>query len=148
MKKFVSIILPVYNSKKYISKTINSIMSQSHESFELVIIDDCSTDGTYELIKKIKKNNKKIKLFQTSKNSKTPAIPRNIGLKKSKGEIICFIDSDDLWEKDKLKIQLKEFKSKKNIITTAAKYFSRHKTSSYTVNLLRRFLHFFFYKKN
>ena len=147
MKKFVSIILPVYNSKKYIIKTINSILSQSYENFELVIIDDCSTDGTYQLIKKIKKNNNKIKLFQTSKNSKTPAIPRNIGLKKSKGEIICFIDSDDLWEKDKLKIQLKEFKSKKNIITTAAKYFSKNETSSLAVNLLRRFLQFFFIKK-
>jgi len=109
IKKNVDIILPVYNSKKYILNTINSIIKQSYKSWNLIIIDDFSNDGTYEILKDFKKkhsNNNKIFLYQTIKN-KGQAFARNLGLKITKSTFVAFIDSDDIWEKDKLKYQIK-----------------------------------------
>ena len=108
LKKTVDIILPVYNSKKYIVATINSIIRQSFKSWNLIIIDDCSNDGTYEILKQIqKKYNKENKIFLYRQNiNQGQAEARNLGLKKSKSIFIAFIDSDDLWEKNKLKKQI------------------------------------------
>jgi len=108
-KKNVDIILPVYNSKKYILNTINSIIKQSYKFWNLIIIDDFSNDDTYEILKDFKKKyfntNSKIFLYRTSRN-KGQSFARNLGLKKSRSEFVAFIDSDDLWERDKLKYQL------------------------------------------
>ena len=140
MNRLISIILPVFNRRIIVLDTIKSILRQSYKNFELIIVDDCSTDGTFELLKKIYKNEKKIKIFTTKKNSGTPAHPRNLGITKSKGNIICFCDSDDLWEKDKLESQLKYLKNKDTIVSTAAKYFSKNYKSSSLVNWSRRFI--------
>ena len=86
LKKTVDIILPVYNSKKYILATIGSIIRQSHTSWNLIIIDDCSNDGTYEILKKIQRkynNDNKIFLYRQDKNQ-GQADARNFGLNKSK----------------------------------------------------------------
>jgi teichuronic acid biosynthesis glycosyltransferase TuaG len=108
-KKKVDIILPVYNSKKYILNTINSITDQSYKYWNLIIIDDCSNDGTYEILKEFKKkysDKKKIFLYRFFKN-KGQAFARNFGLKKSKSSYVAFIDSDDIWKINKLKHQIK-----------------------------------------
>jgi glycosyltransferase involved in cell wall biosynthesis len=112
LKKTVDIILPVYNSKKYIVPTINSIVRQSFKSWNLIIIDDCSNDGTYEILQQIqKKYNKENKIFLYRQNiNQGQAAARNLGLKKSKSIFIAFIDSDDLWEKNKLKKQIRFMK--------------------------------------
>ena len=104
LKKTVDIILPVYNSKKYILTTINSIIRQSFKSWNLIIIDDCSDDGTFEILKNIqKKYNKYNKIFLYRQNiNQGQAEARNLGLKKSKSIFIAFIDSDDFWDKNKL----------------------------------------------
>lgn len=147
MNSLVSIIVPVYNRKDIIIFTINSILKQTYQNFELIIVDDCSTDGTYDYLNKKFRDNNKIRLFQTKKNSGTCAYPRNLGLKKSKGQIICFCDSDDFWEKEKLKIQLSKLKSRNQIITTGAKYFSRNYKSSTLINFLRQLLQLFIINK-
>lgn len=112
LKKTVDIILPVYNSKKYIVSTIYSIIRQSFKSWNLIIIDDCSNDGTYKILEHIqKKYNKENKIFLYRQNiNRGQAEARNLGLKKSKSIFVAFIDSDDLWEKNKLIKQIRFMK--------------------------------------
>ena len=125
LKKKVDIILPVYNSKKYIKNTINSIIRQSFKSWNLIIIDDCSNDGTYEILQRIqKKYNKEYKIFLYRQNiNKGQAAARNLGLKNSKSTFIAFIDSDDIWEKNKLTNQI-AFMNDNNYNFTYSDYIS------------------------
>jgi len=102
----VSIIMPNYNGQDYIADTIESIINQTYRNFELIIIDDCSTDDSINIIKRFQKKDSRIKLFQLNQNSGRPAIPRNYGIKYANGDYIAFIDSDDIWHKQKLEIQL------------------------------------------
>ena len=106
-----SIILPTYNrADTYLKDAIDSVVNQSYINWELLIIDNHSTDNTDELIGSYKDD--RIKLYKIRNNGNI-AKSRNLGLKKSKGEYIAFLDSDDIWKKDKLKIQLKFMKKKK-----------------------------------
>jgi glycosyltransferase involved in cell wall biosynthesis len=104
-----SIIIPIYNSSHTIGKTINSVLRQTYRNYEIIIIDDGSTDNTLNILKKIK--DKRIRIFKI-KRSGGPAKPRNYGISKSKSNWICFLDSDDLWEKNKLSIISKQIKKK------------------------------------
>ena len=150
MNRIVSIIVPTFNSKKYIKRTIDSLFKQTYQKIELIFVDDCSTDGTFNYLKKIQKKFKKknIKIFKTKKNSGTVAAPRNLGLKKAKGELICFLDSDDYWEKNKLELQLKDYSNKKTVYSTKAKYFDSNKNESgFLINFLRNVLQKFIINK-
>ena len=102
MKK-VSVIIPTYNSEKYIKECINSVINQTYKNLEIIVIDDKSTDKTLEVIKTIK--DKRIKVITLSKN-KGVSNARNIGIKKSTGDYISFIDSDDYWIKEKISKQI------------------------------------------
>lgn len=95
----LSIIIPVYNSELFIEETINKIYTQNYSPFELIIIDDGSTDNTAEIIKK----NFPETLYYFQEN-KGPSAARNQGLKMCNGELIVFIDSDDYWENNSLHI--------------------------------------------
>ena len=121
MNKLVSIIMPNYNSEKYISQTINSVLNQTYQNWELIIVDDKSTDNSPNIIKEFIKNDNRIKLTILETNSGRPALPRNIGIKKAQGDFIAFLDSDDLWYKDKLKLQL-DFMIKNNYYFTYSAY--------------------------
>lgn len=100
----VSVVIPVYNSEKYILDTVNSAIQQTYKKIEIIIIDDCSTDNTKGVVlNKFPKNN--IRYFVQEKN-KGAAEARNRGLKEAKGRYIAFLDSDDLWEKNKIEKQL------------------------------------------
>lgn len=90
---FVSLILPVYNVEKYLERCLNSILSQTYSNFELIIIDDGSTDNCHNIINKYKKIDSRIKAFRQENKGLSAA--RNEGLKKANGEYIGFIDSDD-----------------------------------------------------
>ena len=103
-EKLVSIIMPTYNCGKYIEQSINSVISQTYKNWELIIIDDCSTDNTIDIVNKFK--DKRIKFLQNPKNSGA-AISRNYGLREAKGKWIAFLDSDDLWKSQKLEKQIK-----------------------------------------
>lgn len=96
---FFSIIIPIFNSRKTIFKTISSVINQSFNDFELIIIDDGSTDDSYDLINSFQ--DARI-VYRKISNSGGPARPRNTGIELSKGSWICFLDSDDFWADNKL----------------------------------------------
>ena len=108
----VSIIIPYFRKKKYILKTINSVINQSYKKFEIIIIYDDDKKTDLEFIKKISQKDKRIKLVINKKNYGA-GISRNLGIKISKGDYISFIDSDDIWSKHKLKKQLNYMKKNK-----------------------------------
>lgn len=105
-KQLVSIIIPLYNSEKYIAEAIESVINQTYKNWELLIVDDCSTDKSREIVKKYASQNKQIQLIESEVNFGGPARPRNIGLKKATGKYIAFCDDDDLWLPEKLEIQV------------------------------------------
>ncbi|MBL6693297.1 MAG: glycosyltransferase family 2 protein [SAR86 cluster bacterium] len=109
-KHQVSIILPIFNAEKYLEQTIKSVLSQNYLFWELLCIDDCSTDGSPEIVKKFAQNDNRIRFFSTANNSGGPATPRNIGIKNARGKLICFLDADDIWKKSKLHTQIKEMR--------------------------------------
>lgn len=98
---FFSIIMPVYNSEKYVEVAVKSVLQQSYENFELLLVDDCSSDGSYSICQKLAKKDSRIKLLQTKKNSGAAAA-RNLALKHIQGQYLTFIDSDDTIESDLL----------------------------------------------
>jgi len=115
----VSIILPNYNSSKTIKETISSILNQTYKNWELIIVDDNSDKITKSILSKYKKLNK-IKILYLKKN-KGAAYCRNLAIKKSKSYYVAFIDSDDLWQKNKLNLQI-NFMQKNNYFFTYTNY--------------------------
>lgn len=104
MNELVSVIMPSYNTGKFIAESINSVLSQTYNNLELIIVDDCSTDNTDEVVKSF--DDKRIRYFKNEKNSGA-AVSRNRALREAKGKWIAFLDSDDLWIEDKLEKQIK-----------------------------------------
>ena len=102
----VSIILPYYKKIKFFAATYRSIMGQSYQNFELIIIYDDEDLKELRAIKKIIKKNPKVKILQNKRNLGAGR-SRNNGIKKSKGKFISFIDADDIWAKNKIKEQVK-----------------------------------------
>lgn len=106
MKEYmVSIITPTYNSSKYIAMTIDSVISQSYSNWELIIVDDCSTDDTVEIINRYMNADKRIRLYVLDKNSGA-GVARNKALELSNGRFIAYLDADDLWLSKKLEYQV------------------------------------------
>lgn len=103
---FVSVITPTYNSAAYIKETIHSVKRQTHENWELIIVDDCSTDDTREIINKEVQSDERIRAYFLESNSGA-AVARNTALKKAKGSYIAFLDADDQWLPLKLEKQIK-----------------------------------------
>ena len=102
----ISVVIPSYNRKEFLKRSIDSAINQTKKPFEIIVVDDGSTDGTetmiksdYDFVKFIKQKNKGV------------SAARNIGIKVSIGEWICFLDSDDEWKKDKLEKQINAMKS-------------------------------------
>ena len=101
----VSIITPTYNCAEFIGETIDSVQSQTYISWEMIIVDDCSTDNTKEIVEKYSKNDKRIKYYCMISQSGA-AKARTRAMQLAQGEYIAFLDSDDLWISDKLEKQL------------------------------------------
>lgn len=99
----VSVIMPSWNTSNFIAESIQSVIDQTYENWELIIVDDCSTDNTDEVVAKF--TDKRIRYFKNEKNSGA-ALSRNRALRKARGEWIAFLDSDDLWNTDKLEHQI------------------------------------------
>lgn len=108
----VSIITPTYNSERFIAETILSVQAQTYQDWEMIIVDDCSTDRTAEIVASFQEKDSRIKYFYNSTN-KGSALSRNLALQKAKGKWIAFLDSDDLWHPEKLEKQI-EFMTKNN----------------------------------
>ncbi len=113
MKDLVSIIVPVYNANKYIENTVLSVQNQDYTSWELLLVDDGSTDGSAQTIRRLEKEDTtgRIKVLLPKEHG-TAARARNFGLKNAKGRYIAFLDADDLWEKDKLSKEMNYMKEK------------------------------------
>jgi len=109
----VSIVTPSYNSENYIADTIESVLNQTYTNFEMIIVDDISSDNTIKIVKKYQKKDKRIKLICLEEKGGA-SIARNRAIKEAKGKYIAFLDSDDLWKKDKLEKQIK-FMEENNI---------------------------------
>ena len=111
-KKLVSIILNCYNGEKYLQQALNSIEKQSYKNWELIFWDNRSTDNSKNIFRSFK--NKKFKYYFSKKHTSLYKA-RNLAIKKSRGQFISFIDADDLWEKNKLKDQVKLFLRNKHV---------------------------------
>ena len=101
----ISIILPLYNSEKYIKETLASVLNQSYRNWELILVDDASSDKCVAMVQKYVEEDKRIVLLKNSHNLGA-AQSRNVGITQAKGDYIAFLDSDDLWFPKKLEIQL------------------------------------------
>ena len=109
MNFLVSIIIPVYNSKNTIESVLKSLLNQSYKKFEIILINDGSTDASEQIIREFVCLNKMQNLRYFYQLNKGVSSARNFGLKKALGDYIMFLDSDDFWVKDKIKIQLEIF---------------------------------------
>lgn len=112
MQPFFSIIVPVHNAEKYVHKCLNSIINQTFKDFEVLIIDDFSSDGTVEVVNQIIGSYENFKLISLPKNFGV-ANARNVGIRQANGKYICFLDDDDLWLKNKLQVEHDFIKEKK-----------------------------------
>lgn len=101
----VSIITPCYNSEKYILETIQSVIKQTYQNWEMIIVDDCSSDNTCSIVEEILNKEKRIKLVRLNNNSGA-AISRNTALKYCSGRFIAYLDADDIWYPEKLSKQV------------------------------------------
>ncbi len=110
----ISVIVPVYNASKYINKLIESVINQTYQNFELILVDDGSKDNSYEIIKIWENKNNKIKVF-TKKNT-GPGYTRKFGFEKSTGDLIFFVDSDDWITNNSVFQQIVDIFNKNNII--------------------------------
>ena len=105
MNDKVSIVMPSYNTSEYIAQSIQSVLNQTYRNWELIIVDDCSTDDTDEAVNPFLSDSR-IRFFKNEKNSGA-AISRNKALRVAKGKWIAFLDSDDLWLPEKLEKQIR-----------------------------------------
>lgn len=118
LEGLVSIIMPSWNTSRYIAKSIQCVLDQTYQNWELLIVDDCSTDNTDEVVASFKDS--RIKYFKNEKNSGA-AFTRNRAMREAQGDWIAFLDSDDLWLPEKLEKQVK-FMVAHNYVLTYHEY--------------------------
>lgn len=119
-KPLVSIITPSFNSAKFIAETIQSVQNQTYQHWEMIIVDDCSSDETVSIIQEIANKDSRIQLIKLEKNSGT-GIARSTALEKATGKFIAFLDADDLWKPKKLDKQI-DFMKANNLPFTFSFY--------------------------
>lgn len=112
MQDKVSIITPTWNSEKYIEKTVVSVLNQTYQNWEMIIVDDCSTDNTIKIVEEISKKDSRVKIFSLSVNSGA-AKARNKSIQLGTGRFVAYLDSDDIWKAEKLEKQI-QFMKKNN----------------------------------
>ena len=142
-KKLVSILISNYNKSKYIGRCLRSCLRQDYKNFEIVFVDNNSTDNSLKVLKKYKK----VKILKTKEKRTYPAINQinaiKLGLKSCKGEIIFLLDSDDFFKKQKLSKILnyfKEFRHKHLFCDTPKKFFSRNEIKKFNIKRKKNLL--------
>lgn len=105
MSELISIVMPNYNGKRYLKQSIESVRKQTYTNWELLVVDDCSKDGSEKIAAAYEKEDKRIRLIRSPKNQGV-ALTRNLGIQEAKGEYIALLDNDDTWEPEKLRMQL------------------------------------------
>ncbi len=124
----VSVITPAYNAAAYIAETIESVLAQTYSNWEMIIVNDCSTDNTAAVAASYVQRDARISFYTLEKNSGASAA-RNYAISKAKGRYIAFLDADDLWKRDKLQRQT-EFMLRHNYAFTFTSYEIFHEGSS------------------
>ena len=104
----ISVVVPVYNAAGSVHRSLRSVLAQTLSDFELIVIDDCSTDGSADILRGYVALDDRVRVLSTEKNS-GPGVARNVGLRNAKGRYIAFLDSDDIWMKHKLERQILSF---------------------------------------
>lgn len=102
----ISIIIPLYNSERFIAQTLESVLTQTYRNIEVIVVDDASTDGGCDIVRRYGADDSRVNLILSETNFGGPARPRNIGIENAKGEFIAFVDADDVWKPHKLQTQL------------------------------------------
>ena len=121
MTSEITVIVPSFNKKPYISECIKSVINQTYKNWNLIILDDCSNDGTQEFLNQLE-TNKKVEVILLKKN-KGPSFCRNLGLRLTKSKYVAFLDADDFWDSNKLEDQI-NFMKKENFDFTYTDYYS------------------------
>jgi teichuronic acid biosynthesis glycosyltransferase TuaG len=101
----ISIITPCYNSAGFLAQTIESVIAQTYKNWEMIIVDDCSTDASFDIALNYAAKDERIKVYRTEQNCGA-ALARNKAIKLSQGEYLAFLDSDDIWLPEKIERQL------------------------------------------
>lgn len=122
MSDLVSIITPSFQSERFIEEAMLSAISQTYQNWEMIIVDDLSTDGSIDIISNYCEKDKRIKLVRSEENV-GPAAARNKGIKLAKGRYIAFLDSDDIWLSNKLEVQV-SFMEENNLPFTFSSYYT------------------------
>ena len=122
MKPTVSIIMPCYNGARYLKQSIESVLVQTYKNWELLVIDDASTDSSIDILKVICQDDNRVKLLVNDKPVGRPYAPRNYGIARAQGDFIAFLDSDDLWKESHLENLLKVFENSSNVVVACSWY--------------------------
>jgi teichuronic acid biosynthesis glycosyltransferase TuaG len=125
----VSIITPLFNAEPFIAETIQSVLEQTFSAWEMLVVDDCSTDNGRKIVEQIAANDSRIRLITRETNSGGPAAPRNAGMRLAQGRYIAFLDADDLWHSDKLKRQVGFMEANSNIFLLYSRIITREQNS-------------------
>ena len=133
----VSIIMPAYNVSRHIEKTVNSVIRQTHTNWELLIVDDCSTDNTVAMIQSFHETDSRINVYELEKNSGA-AVARNKAIEQATGDYLAFLDSDDLWEPEKLEKQL-TFMIENNYLFTSTNYIEVNEATGETIGVVKSY---------
>jgi teichuronic acid biosynthesis glycosyltransferase TuaG len=112
--------MPAFNCEGFVSESVGSVIDQTFKDWELIIVDDCSSDNTPAVIAEIAKSDSRIRGFSLAENSGSPARPRNRGIEEARGVYIAFLDSDDCWQPRKLDEQVSEMERSKCTISCTA----------------------------
>lgn len=108
----VSIVVPVYNAERFLPKTIGLVQKQTYRDWELILVDDCSSDNGAAIVRQYAKDDTRIRLIQQEVNAGA-ARSRNLGISQANGRYLCFLDADDIWTSQKLEKELAYMKEKK-----------------------------------
>jgi teichuronic acid biosynthesis glycosyltransferase TuaG len=99
---FFSVVIPCFNSERYIRETLESVLIQKFADFEILVVDDASTDRTVSIVEAYASQDSRVRVISLGKSSGGPATPRNVGIEQSNGKYIAFLDADDIWDEEKL----------------------------------------------
>jgi teichuronic acid biosynthesis glycosyltransferase TuaG len=116
----VLIVMPVYNAEPHIARTIESVQAQTHQNWRLVVVDDCSSDKTPEILESFAANDERLVILRLQENYGAPSRPRNTGIDHGWGEWIAFLDADDIWHPCKLEHQLEALAESKRLFCSTA----------------------------
>lgn len=122
MNELVSIIMPVHNAERYLEEAIRSVMTQTYSHWELIVVDDASTDRSVEIATALSLEDTRIKVYSNPTPTGYPATPRNMAVELAKGRYIAFLDSDDMWLPGKLEHQLPFFSESEKIGVVFSNY--------------------------